>query len=54
MRIDVVNMPQIKGKPVEQALEILHKHCHETAIMVMKMNNEIEDLKQKVSRLENG
>jgi len=46
-------MPNIKVKPIEKALEALYNHCHETAVQVMMMNNEIEDLKQKIYQLEN-
>jgi len=53
MRIDTVTMPNIKIKPIEKALEALYNHCHETAVLVMKLNNEVEDLKQKVRNLEN-
>lgn len=53
MRIDSVTMPNIKVKPIEKALEALYNHCYETAVQVMKMNNEIEDLKQKIYQLEN-
>jgi hypothetical protein len=52
MRIDMVTMPDIKGKPIEKALELLYNHCHDVAVQVMRMNNEIEDLKQKINRLE--
>jgi|GEM_PF-3511853 len=54
MRIDSVTMPNIKVKPIEKALEILYNHCYETAVLVMTMNNEIEELKDKIRRLENG
>lgn len=54
MKIDMVNGPNIEGKPIDQALKILVNHCHDTAIMVMTMANEIEDLKRKIYRLENG
>jgi len=53
MRIDFVNGPSIEGKSVDQALKILHSFCHDTAVQVMKMNNEIEDLKSKIYRMEN-
>lgn len=54
MRIDYVNNLDIKGLRVEKALEALCKHCNDTAIQVMKMNNEIEDLKQEIYQLKNG
>jgi hypothetical protein len=53
MRITSVTMPNIKVKPIEKALEALYDHCYNTAVHVMKMSNEIEDLKQKIQRLEN-
>lgn len=53
MRITSVSGPNVKGKPIDQALEIICKHCHDTAIQIMTMSNEIEDLKQKIYRLEN-
>jgi phage shock protein A len=46
-------MPNIKIKPVEKALEALYNHCEQVAIQVMKMNNEIENLKHKIYQLEN-
>lgn len=52
MRITIVTMPNIQGKPPQEALKLLYDHCHETAIQVMKLNNDLEDLKQKVYRLE--
>ena len=52
MRIDRVSMPNIQGKTLEQAFKALYDHCYETAVQVMRMNNEIEDLKQKVADLE--
>lgn len=54
MRIDSVTMPNIKVKPIEKALEVLYNHCYETAVRVMEMSNDIEDLKAKIHRLENG
>lgn len=54
MTIDSVTMPNIKVKPIEKALEALYDHCHETAVQVMRMSNEIEDLKQKIYRLESN
>jgi len=52
MRIDSVSMPDIRGKTPEQALKALYDHCHETAVQVMRLNNELEDLKEKVVKLE--
>jgi len=40
MRIDSVTIPDIRGKTVQQALELL------------KMSNELEDLKGQVQTLE--
>jgi hypothetical protein len=45
-------MPTIQGKTPEQALKVLYDHCHETAVQVMLLNNELEDLKEKVAQLE--
>jgi hypothetical protein len=52
MRIDSVSTPDIRGMNPEQALKALCKHCHETAVQVMRLNNELEDLKEKVAKLE--
>ena len=52
MRIDSVTMPDIRGKTPEQAIKILYDHCHDTAVQVMHLSNELEDLKKKVARLE--
>jgi len=52
MRIDIVNMPNIQGKLPQEALKILYDHCYDTAMQVMRLSNELEDLKQKVARLE--
>lgn len=52
MRIDSVTMPDIRGKTPEQAVKILYDHCQETALHVMRLSNELEDLKLKVAQLE--
>jgi organic hydroperoxide reductase OsmC/OhrA len=52
MRIESVTMPDIQGKTPEQALKALYLHCHETAVLAMRLNNELEDLKRKVAELE--
>ncbi len=50
-RISSVTMPNIKGLPPQKALEVLYNHCYETAVKVMLMSNEIEDLKDAIRRL---
>jgi len=52
MRIDIVNMPNIQGKSPQEALKMLYDHCYDTAMQVMRLNNELEDLKQKFARFE--
>ena len=44
-------IPTISGKPVQEALEILYRHCYETAQLVDAMNKEIEELKYEVEQL---
>jgi hypothetical protein len=51
MRIDQVSGPRIHGKKPEEAVKILAGFCHETAIRVMQLNNQIEDLKDQVAQL---
>ena len=53
MRIDYVNKLNIQGLSVQKALDALCKRCNEDAELIMKMNNDIEDLKIKIYRLEN-
>jgi len=52
MRIDYVNGPDISGKTPVQALEILARSCHDQAVQIMRLNNELEDLKDEVRRLQ--
>jgi hypothetical protein len=52
MRIGRVSMPDIQGKTPEQALKALYDHCHELAVQVMRLTNELEDLKRKVAEVE--
>jgi prefoldin subunit 5 len=44
-------IPTIKGKTPDQALEILYRHCDDMAQIVMRMNKEIEELKDEVEAL---
>ena len=41
----------IQGKSPLEALEILHRHCDEMAQIMMRMNAEIEELKDEVEAL---
>lgn len=52
MRIDIVTMPDIQGKSPAEALKVLYEHCRETAILVMKLNNGVEELKRNLGDLE--
>ena len=52
MKIDYVNLPNMQGKDPLTALKDLHRHCAETAQLVMKLNNEVEELKSKIRDLE--
>jgi len=45
-------MPSIQGKSPQEALQLLYDHCHDTATQIMKLSNELENLKQKITRLE--
>ena len=54
MRIDIVSMPNIEGKKPEESIKLLYNHCREVAVKVMELNNTLEDLKRKVSDLEQG
>ena len=44
-------IPPIQGKPVPEALDILYRHCYETAQLIDAMNKEIEELKYEVEQL---
>jgi len=52
MRIDTVTMPEIRGKSPGEAILALYEHCRETAVLLMRVNNKVEDLESKVSELE--
>lgn len=52
VRIDFVQMPKIEGLRPEEAIQALYKHCHETAVLLMRMNNDVEDLKNKLRELD--
>ena len=52
MRINSVTMPIIEGQPTDKAIKMLYDHCKETAGQIMRMSNEIEDLKSKIHQLE--
>lgn len=52
MDINYNGLPSLEGKTVEQSLEILHRHCHQTALIMVKMNQEMEGLKSQVEQLQ--
>jgi ferritin len=52
IKIGKVNKPNIQGKHPQEALQILCDHCHDNAVQIMQLNNEVFDLKQKVEELE--
>ncbi len=52
MRNDQLDMPDIYGKTPEQQIKALYDHCHDAAIRLMRVNTELEELKQKVAQLE--
>jgi prefoldin subunit 5 len=41
----------LKGKSPEQAFDILYRHCDEMAQFIMRLNKEIEELKDEVEQL---
>jgi hypothetical protein len=49
--INYLGMPRLQGKAPADALEILRQHCDDMAQIVMKMNAEIEELKDEVDAL---
>lgn len=51
MRIDCVNGPNIEGMTPAQAIAIFAESCHLAAVQIMRLDNEIEDLKAKVEAL---
>ena len=51
MRINQINMPNIQGKSPQDAIKILYDHCHETAIQIMRLSNDIEDLKEEIEQI---
>lgn len=51
-RIDVVTMPNLEGKSIPEAIKALYDHCHDTAVQVMLLTNEVVALNQKVQKLE--
>lgn len=52
MRIDHVRGPDISGKNPQQAVEVLAKTVHDCMVQIMRLSNEIEDLKEEVERLQ--
>lgn len=52
MRIDSVTMPNIEGKSPERAIALLYEHCQETAVHVMRLSNEVEELKRQLADLQ--
>jgi hypothetical protein len=51
MRIDYVNGPDVQGKTPAQAIAILVESCHAAAVQIMRLNNDLEDLKEQVEEL---
>jgi len=52
MRIDQISVPSVEGVPVDEAVRRLQRHCRETAVVLMRVNNDVEDLKAKLAELE--
>ena len=46
MRIDITTRPNTEGKSPEDAIKILSDYCHDIALLVMRLNNEVESLKK--------
>ena len=51
MKISHVNLPDISGKPTQRALEILCQKLSDTMKLVIKLNNQVEDLKDEIASL---
>jgi hypothetical protein len=52
MKIDIVSGPDVAGMTVQQALQAIARHCHDTAVQVMRISNELEELRSRTERLE--
>lgn len=50
-KIDVVTMPDISGKPPAEQLQLLYKHCQDTAVRLMQVNNRVIELDSEVKGL---
>jgi len=48
VEIDKLTHPDVEGKAADEAIKILADHCLEPRRVILRMNQEIEDLKKEV------
>jgi len=51
MKIDIINKPDITGKSPQDALSELSKKLGDTMELVVRLNNEVEDMKAEIRRI---
>ncbi len=52
MKIDNVALPSLEGKTTIESIQVLHETLWLTMQHIMRMSNEIEELKHRVESLE--